>query len=342
MIKIIMMIIVALMLQIAPLKDLTAGSRWEQAVPAEKQEGASSEIEEVTETPPPAPAAAPSPAPAAAPTPVTSYKSDLPEGWQPPPAVPPGAVRLEDVRPGTTKPAPQQLDVPTTVTSAPEPAPAPSRIATTPPPAPAPSAPAPSAGGKSDLPEGWEPPPALPPGAVRIEDIKPGTTIQKPKGEVPPPSAAAPEPAQTEEETMAEAEPVDKSLWDTRNQPPVRRHEVEGLPPPSSTLPPVSTAPTPSPEPEPVTTAVPPPAAPAPAPVVTGHKSDLPEGWEPPPSVPQGAVRIEDIKPGTRPGTQAGAASAPSPTKEVIEEDVTIEEEEDTGAPGKTRQRWGM
>ena len=353
MINIIMMIVAALAIQTAPLFvfDAAASSRWDQTVPAETEAGVPGPIEEKTEVAPRPTAAQPTPLPAAAPQPVISYKSDLPEGWDQPATLPPGAIRLEDVKPGTTRPKPQQLDMPSTATAAPQPAP-------TPEPAPAPIrvAPPPSAPTiaatpqpvtttqKSDLPEGWEPPPSLPPGAVRIEDIKSGVTIQKPKGE----AAAVPSaPVQTKAAEPAadtELEPVDKSLWDTRNQPPVRRHETEGLPPPSPVLVPVTTAaPTPAPTPQPVSTAVPPPTpapipvptpAPAPTPV---YKSDLPEGWDQPPTLPPGSVRIEDIKPGTRPAPQAGAA----PQKQVIEEEITIEEKTES-EPTTKRQRWGM
>ena len=119
---------------------------------------------------------------------------------------------------------------------------------------------------------------------------------------------------------------------------------MEGLPPPRATT---TAAPWQAPSAPPTAAPSAPPAAaapsapPVPAHVTTGYKSDLPEGWEPPPALPPGAVRLEDVKPGTRPAPATRAApAAPAPRETIIEEDVEIEEE--AGTPAKTRQRWGM
>jgi hypothetical protein len=188
-------------------------------------------------------------------------KSDLPEGWEEPTELPPGAVRLEDVRP-RGEPAEAAPAAPPSPAAAPEvappPAPAPAAPAAAPPPAPpeavteaAPAAPeapptptaevgppvsgsdsrtepvnwrfapteatgapaeptvaeeapppAPAAGEvaagervyepKSDLPEGWAEPTVLPPGSIRLEDVK---SPYGPPPAAPPAAPPAPEPA---------------------------------------------------------------------------------------------------------------------------------------------------
>lgn len=315
MIKIIMIVIAAFAVSLlAGVSSAQSSSRWEISSPP-TIEGEKEPSEIIEETPPAA--AAPAPAPEsprptyAAPSP----KSDLPEGWEKPKEVPAGAVRLEDVKPGVTKPVPQQLDAPSGV-SAPAPRPAP----------PAPVATTPSTGAKSDLPAGWEKPTPVPPGAVKLEDVK-----AKEAKPAPAPVEKA-KPAEPEPQAAAEPqEPDDKSLWDSRMLPPVPLHDVET-------------------EAAPVTTAVPPPAPREPAPTTTygGHKTDLPPGWEQPTTVPPGTVRLEDVKPGTRPATEAGAAAAPAKQKAAPAKESAIEEEdvepagEEPGTQKKTRQRWGM
>lgn len=147
-------------------------------------------------------------------------KSDLPEGWEEPTELPPGTIRLEDVRsrgePTEAAPPPAAPE------AAPLPAaPAPVAPAAAPPPAPptpvtkvAPAAPeapppAPAAGEvaagekvygpKSDLPEGWEEPTVLPPGSIRLEDVKspygPPPAAPPAAPPPPPPPPPAPEPA---------------------------------------------------------------------------------------------------------------------------------------------------
>lgn len=314
MIQIIMIVIATFAVQIFfGISSAQSSSRWEisssPTIADEKEP-----VEVIDETPP----AAAAPAPAAeSPRPTyaaPSSKSDLPTGWEKPKEVPPGAVRLEDVKPGVTKPKPQQLDAPSGV-SGPAPRPVPS----------APFATTPSAGAKSDLPPGWEQPTPVPPGAVKLEEVKARETktapapVEKAKPAKPEPQAAA-EPE----------EPVDKSLGDSRTRPPVPLHKIETGP-------------------APVTATVPPPAPYTPAPTTTGgHKSDLPAGWEQPTPVPPGAVRLEEVKPGTRPATEAGAAAAPAKQKAAPAKESAVEEEdvepagEEPGTQKKTRQRWGM
>ena len=244
----------------------------------------------------PAAQAAPAPAPQ-----VVVPKSDLP--GQEPVVLPPGAVRLEDVKPGTR---PQPSQAPATTTAAPSKPAAPAVPPVDPTlydtrsqpvqqpysaaPSPAPTAQArpaaPVTGGcKTDLPGGACDQPAVPPGAKRIEDLKPGTTL-KPQVGTTAPAAPAPAPAYT--------------------------------PPPSQ-----------------------------PAGQYGGHKSDLP--GDEPTQIPAGAVRLEDVKPGTRP-KQVGAAPAPTapsteefapppkPSGKIEEKPVGADEQ--PAVETKTRQRW--
>ncbi len=296
----------------------------------------------------PAPVAQPKEAPAQATTPAyppppahtqpsavapsASGKSDLPAGWDRPAEVPQGAVRLEDIKPGTRPAA--------TAAPAPKPAPAPQPAAKSaaapvpaepvvtdpnlydtrmqpavPPPgysqpttlyktraetvAPAPApvrAPvaAPSAGGcKSDLPGGACPEAVVPPGAVRLEDVKPGTRPKPMTGEVIPPKYP-------------------------------------------------SAAPAPTPAPTPM-------RAPVAAPSTGGCKSDIPGVPCTEAAVPPGAVRLEDIKPGTRPATASQPRPTPPSTDEFAPPPPAKKsniEEVPVGADGvpidqsKQKQRW--
>jgi hypothetical protein len=322
MMQIIMIITATMVVQVfAGLSLAQSSSRWDVSPPAATIAGEKEPSEVIQEMPPAAAAPAPQPArPAyAAPSP----KSDLPEGWEKPKEVPQGAVRLEDVKPGVTKPKPQQLDAPAGI-SGPAPRPAPA----------APSAPvsaAPSGGAKSDLPAGWEKPAEIPEGAVRLEDVKAGAA--KPKAAEPAAEPAAKkkaQPAKPEPQAAAVPEEAeDKALWDSRSRPAIPLHQVETGP-------------------APVTTAAPWPPPAGRAPETRGtEKSDLPPGWEQPAAVPPGAVRLEDVKPGTRPAVEAGAAapaeekSAPAKETAIKEKDVTPSREGE-GTRQETRQRWGM
>ncbi len=125
-------------------------------------------------------------------------KSDLPPGWEQPTPIPPGAVRLEDVKPGVTKPKPIQLEEPVTPY--------------VPPSEPAPYIPKPEASAekvKSDLPPGWEQPTPIPPGAVRLEDVK---SAKKPitEAEVTKPTTEA---KPTKKEAQTSEEEVEQKLY---------------------------------------------------------------------------------------------------------------------------------
>lgn len=277
-------------------------------------------------------------------------KSDLPRGACDEPVVPEGAKRIEDMKPGTkakrqplgvfsppaatprpvtkTAPAPEKPAPPVQPTAQPvaaddralydttlQPVVKPAPVAT--PAAYSQTAPRPvsSGGCKSDLPGRVCEEPVVPPGAKRIEDLKPGTA--------PIPFSSAPEP-------IAKPAPV----------PPTPAAVTPAYPPP-----PAPATPTYRPPPTPVTPA--PPSAPA---ASGGNKSDLPRGWDTPAQVPPGAVRLEDVTAGTRPKPIAAPPVQPTPpvSQEFLPPPTTSKVQEKTvGAEGKepdvqhkVPQRW--
>lgn len=276
---------------------------------------------------------------------------------------------------GTPPPAEQKAQA--------APAPAPSTPSYPPPPAAA--APAHSkAGCKSDLPGVPCEETVVPPGAVRLEDVKAGTKPKPATGEATPVPAPAPAPAAKAPAAAAEPAPArDPNLYDTRNlpatpppgyqQPTTVQTTTKGYAPaktqPSapvaatggckSDLPNVPCEPAAVPpgavrleDVKPGTKAKPqplsaPPSAPAqPSTIYGGHKSDLPGGWDEPTQVPPGAVRLEDVKAGTRPA-QAGAqpqapqpAAQPTPPRQSGIQEVPAGPGEAPDAQGKQNQRW--
>ncbi|OGQ23220.1 MAG: hypothetical protein A3I05_04160 [Deltaproteobacteria bacterium RIFCSPLOWO2_02_FULL_44_10] len=145
------------------------------------------------------PASAPAPVVPAAPT----FKSDLPEGWDEAPNVPPGYVTLESLtttkqpqplQPVSPQPAPQgkqkkkksKVAAPVVEEKPLEEIAAP--VVSIPPVIPAPVLPPASPKWKSDLPEGWEEEVKVPEGAVPLEAVggKPVAAPQVPAVQNPP------------------------------------------------------------------------------------------------------------------------------------------------------------
>ena len=83
---------------------------------------------------------------------------------------------------------------------------------------------------------------------------------------------------------------------------------------------------------------VPPPPPPSRAP--TSGTSDLPSGWEPPPQLPPGAVRLEEVEGRSIAPAAPAAPAAPVAPSPITESDVSgegwIQE-----TPKKPPSRWG-
>ncbi|MFH1874781.1 MAG: hypothetical protein ABH859_06330 [Pseudomonadota bacterium] len=210
--------------------------------------------------------------------------TDLPDDLYEPSTPPENAIPLEELKPNVRSQV-QQLDMPEEQMG---------HYGKQP------TIPADAGWVKTDLPPGWEAPPAVPAGAVRLEDVQPGKT--------------KPVPAGIPAEAASETAPAVSGVTDTRNMPAWRPGEPSpttiSAPPPPLEPPrvpvpepvpvveePIAPITVPETQPEPLPAAEEPSVA-VPEEKVFRYKSDLPEGWEEPVHVPEGAVPIEKVKPG--------------------------------------------